>query len=129
MFEPMRSMEQVSRECRWSRAEAEVVVEAFARSGLDLTDFARRWRIRASRLQRWVERIDGDTQLPTPITFHPVIVTHDDTCDPTPPHHTQPHKPLFVAELTRRDWTLRVPAHFDDHDLRRLLLLLEEVSP
>lgn len=129
MFGSMRSMEQVARECRWSRAEAEVAVEAFARSGLDLTDFARRWRIRASRLQRWVERIDGDTQLHTPITFHPVIITHDETFDPTPPQHTLPDEPLFVAELTRRDWTLRVPARFDDNDLRRLLLLLQEVSP
>jgi len=126
MFEPVQSMEQVARKCRWSRAEAEaeVAVEAFARSGLDLTDFARWWRIRASRLQRWVERIDGATHLPTPITFHPVIVTHDEVCDPTPPHHTLPLA-LLIRKLKAQAAGRSTSEKIDPAQLSLLLSLFQ----
>lgn len=133
-------VERVARQRRWCQDDAEVIVAAFVASGQDLLEFARRWRVRASRLQRWVERIqpldrltEGADDSPA-VTFHPVILTSHSSSEQadTPTRSAQPdaHPPQpWVAEITRHAWTVRVPSRFDADELQRLLGVLQEVNP
>jgi len=130
-----REVERVARQRRWCQADAELIVAAFLDSGQALADFARRWRIRQGRLQRWLDRLRPDVIEPkldlteeeeeTSITFHPVLLTSP------PPQFIEPPRPAssWLAELTRHDWTVRIPHGFDAHEIGRLLALLAEVSP
>ena len=58
----------------WREADARAVVEAWQRSGMRLSEFAREWGVQARRLRRWVARLEPAGRKGG-ISFHPVRLT------------------------------------------------------
>ena len=63
---------------RWREAEAGTVLKEWARSGLELEEFARRHGLKPQRLRRWSERL-GQPRVPA---FHPVELRLDGSATP-----------------------------------------------
>lgn len=67
------NIEQVARKKRWSEAEGRFVVEAWRRSGLRPTDFARKHGLHDHRLDRWRQRCK-EADSGSKSAFVPVVV-------------------------------------------------------
>ncbi len=102
----------------WHEAEARTVIETWRQSGETLAAFARRRGLNRRRLVRWVSRLR--TSEPEPMQFHPVRVTGEDASG----------RRAAAIEIdlgpSRR---VRVTPGFVTEDLRRVLAVLEEVTP
>lgn len=56
----------------WRAADAQVMVEAWRRSGESLSAFARRYGVHGKRLARWAARVETSPR--RAVSFHPVRV-------------------------------------------------------
>jgi hypothetical protein len=102
----------------WHEAEARAVIETWRQSGDTLAGFARRRGLNRQRLVRWVSRLRASE--PAPLQFHPVRVTGEDTSG------RQGASIEIDLGSSRR---VRVSPGFATEDLRRVLAVLEEVTP
>jgi hypothetical protein len=97
----------------WRESDARVVLDALERSGLRLTEFARRHGVRPERLSRWRERLGGDATDGAGLVFLPVHVREERAA------------PAAALELVVGRYTVRVASEFDASALDRLIDVLE----
>jgi hypothetical protein len=102
----------------WHEADARAVIETWRQSGETLAAFARRRGLNRRRLVRWVSRLRASE--PAPMQFHPVRVTGEDT--------SGRRAAAIEIDLGPRR-RVRVTPGFATEDLRRVLAVLEEVTP
>ena len=101
----------------WQEAEARAVIETWQQSGETLAAFARRRGLNRRRLVRWVSRLRaGESKA---MRFHPVQVRE---------RASGPGTAAIEIDLgsSRR---IRVTPGFAAEDLRRVLAVLQEVTP
>ena len=99
----------------WNEAKARGIVAAWQQSGETLAAFARRLGVNRKRLRRWASRLG--VREPNAIRFHPVQVR-------------ERASGLVTIEIdlgAKR--CIRVPPGFGAEDLRRVLTILNEVTP
>lgn len=111
----------------WRRDDAEVILSAWRASGESVRSFAERWELNPGRITRWKKRLETEPD-DEAVDFLPVRVV-----EPPRPTPVEPSRPVesssgWVAEVARRDWAVRVPKGFEDHELARLLRVVEEVE-
>jgi len=102
----------------WHEAEARAVIETWRQSGETLAGFARRRSLNRRRLVRWVSRLRASER--ESVQFHPVRVTGEDTSG------WQGASIEIDLGSSRR---VRVSPGFATEDLRRVLAVLEQVTP
>jgi transposase-like protein len=103
---------------RWSEREGRAMLEALARSGQTVGEFARRHGLQEQRVRAWTKRF-FEAKAPLP-TFVPVRVRA--TAAVVEP------KPAGVEVRLRGGRTVRVEADFNADLLRRVIAALEEVT-
>lgn len=109
----------------WRRNDAEVILSAWRASGDSMRAFVERWELNPGRVARWKKRLEDEPD-DEAVDFLPVRVV-----EPSRPAPVEPPRPAstrWVAEVVRRDWTVRVPTGFEGHELARLLRVIEEVE-
>jgi transposase-like protein len=110
---PPRSVEEIAAKRRWNAADATVVVEAAAKSGLALRTFAEQQGIEPHRLYRWRRALRRRAHEPAPVRFAEVVVRPDlDAAHP-------------IELVLVSGHVVRVGRGFDAEALRRLLAVLE----
>jgi hypothetical protein len=97
----------------WRSAEAQVVVEAWRRSGEGLGAFADRYGIHPRRLRRWARELEDAAE---PVRFHAVRVVHPGEVE----HRGEASVEIVLGEGCR----VRVPPGFAAEDLERVLEVL-----
>ena len=95
----------------WRSAEADVVVEAWKRSGERLSAFAKHYGIHPRRLGRWAGKLEGAE----PVRFHPVRVVQKEV---------EPRQDPALEIVWGEGLRVRVPAGFAAEDLERVLEVL-----
>lgn len=103
----------------WRLAEAQVVVDAWKRSGEGLGAFAERYGIRPRRLRRWAserEASESEEAAAEPVGFYPVRVVRGADVE----HRGNASLELVLGEECR----VRVPPGFAAEDLERVLAVL-----
>jgi hypothetical protein len=103
---------------RWQERDAEVVLEAWSNSGLELREFARRHELRPVRLQRWSERL-GSGQ--NGVRFHPVELRLDGLSRVEPLGGG-------VEVVVRGGRRVVVEREFDEEHLARVVRVVESLS-
>lgn len=107
-----RALAEVRSRRRWTAAEASAVVAALDSSGLSVARFAVREDVDPQRLYMWRRRLRSDSSAAGPA----FVEIH------------APATSVFEVVL-RTGHVLRVAPSFDAAALRRLIAVLEEVSP
>ncbi len=102
----------------WHEAEARAVIETWRQSGETLAGFARRRSLNRRRLVRWVSRLRASER--ESVQFHPVRVTGKD------PSERRAASIEIDLGSGRR---VRLSPGFATEDLRRVLAVIEEVTP
>jgi hypothetical protein len=98
----------------WRSADAEVVVDAWKRSGEGLREFAERQGIHPGRLRRWTTQLGEAAEA---VRFHPVRVVHPGGVE----RRVGEPLEIVVGEGCR----VRVPPGFAAEDLERVLEVLD----
>jgi transposase-like protein len=101
---------------RWSEREGRAMLEALARSGQTVEEFARRHELQEQRIRVWAKRFP-EVKGPSP-TFVPVRVRATAAVVET--------KPAGVEVKLRGGRTVRVEADFNADLLRRVVTVLED---
>ena len=101
---------------RWTGREGRAMLEALARSGQTVAEFARRHELQEQRVRAWTKRFP-EVKAPSP-TFVPVRVRATAAVVET--------KPAGVEVKLRGGRTVRVEADFSADLLRRVIAALEE---
>lgn len=107
------------RKLRWQKRDAEVVLEEWSNSGVELQEFARRHELRPARLQRWSERL-GSRQ---GVRFHPVELRFDSFSRLGPLGGAG-----GVEVVLRGRRRVVVEREFDEEHLARLVRVVESLS-
>ena len=103
---------------RWTEADARIVLEALARSGQSVREFAEEHGIDAQRLYLWRRRVAGGDRT----TFRELVVRA------VRPGTAEWEGSAFDVTLPS-GVKVRVPASFDAEELRRLLAVLDRAVP
>lgn len=93
-------------------------MEEWRSSGESLAGFGRRWSLDPCRISRWARRLE-ESAAPESVAFHPVRVVGP---------AADPASVRWVAEVCRREWTVRVPSGFSAPDVARLFDVVAEVE-
>ena len=102
---------------KWSEVEARGVLEAWRRSGLTLTSFARQRGLVVQRLRWWKERLDGRTSS-TSLAAVPALL-------PVRVERETARRGEPVTVLLRTGHMLKIGHGFDEEAFRRVVVLLE----
>lgn len=105
----------------WREEEAQVVLEDWRDSGLELEEFARRYELSPRRLRRWSERLGGDAE--PELRFHPVALQVDGPTRERPASETSGVE--LVVPGGRR---IAVEREFDEELLARVVRVVESWS-
>jgi hypothetical protein len=116
------TVRRVAAKRSWREGEAEVVLEAWRRSGESLTAFARRLGVLPCRLSRWERRLAAESEGGA-VRFHPVRLVERAAETSGSPTASAPIEIALVGG-TR----VRLPRGFEPKDLRHVLALLAERS-
>jgi len=105
---------QLAQQRYWREAEGQTVVTAWRSSGEGVKNFARRYGVNPKRVWWWVRRLGAEESM----RFHPVRVVASRVDSDG------------LIEIELRDGRrVHLPRRFDEEDLRRVLRVLEELSP
>lgn len=100
---------------RWTQREAQRALEAWRASGLSLPAWCREEGVAYERVRRWRSQLDSEPRCQqTPALFPVHVLESERPAD----------GPGFELELPR-GLRLRVPPHFDEASLARLLRVVE----
>ena len=100
---------------RWTERDAQRVLEAWRASGLSLPAWCRQEGVGYERVRRWRSQLDSEPRCPQASALLPVHVLETER---------PADGPGFELELAR-GLRLRVPPHFDEASLARLLRVVE----
>jgi transposase-like protein len=103
---------------RWTEADARVVLEALARSGQSVRDFAERHGLDPQRIYLWRRRVAGGVRT----TFREVVVRA------APASTTETQGSVFELTLAS-GVTIRVPPSFNAEALTRLHEVVGRAHP
>jgi hypothetical protein len=105
------SVAAIAKRAYWREDDAQVLVEAWRRSGEPVSRFAARHEVDARRIARWARRLRAKQA--APVRFHAVRLATTGASE--------------AIEVQLGDgWRVRVPRGFDLEDLRRVLAVLGE---
>jgi transposase-like protein len=105
---------QLAQRRYWREAEGQTAVTAWRSSGERVKDFARRYGVNPKRVLWWARRLGTQESM----RFHPVRLVGPRV------------EPDGLIEIELRDGRrVHLPRRFDEEDLRRVLRVLEELSP
>jgi len=111
-----RAVAKVAAGRYWRERDARVVVEAWRRSGENLSQFARHYGIAPQRLVRWWSRLEQEQETEA-VQFHPVQLVDGAASS---------GQTIEIDLVDGR--RVRVPHDFVAEDLRRVLTVLEEAG-
>lgn len=105
---------QLARRRYWHEAEGQTVISAWRSSGEGVKSFARRYGVNPKRVWWWARRLGAEESM----RFHPIRVVAPQV------------EAGGLIEIELRDGrSIHLPRRFDEEDLRRVLRVLEELSP
>ena len=98
----------------WREAEGQTVVSAWRSSGEGVKSFSRRYGVNPKRVWWWARRLGAEESM----RFHRVRVIAPRI------------EPDGLMEIELRDGRrVHLPRRYDEEDLRRVLRVLEQLSP
>ena len=115
-------VETVAAKAEWTEAEARFLIEAQETSGLNVTEFSRRYGFMPQRLHRWMSKLGVQRKAPARPSTPPSVFTPVRVIGP------RPATGGTLEVVVRGTCSVRVGTDFDVELLRRVVAALE-VAP